>query len=93
MNPLSKPLSLLRAATPWRTTASTPGIRRAIREALAAGGLQQAVCLLNACVPHRYTAVHRLVIDQVASLAIHDLEGADVSEMQVPVDRGHSFCQ
>lgn len=93
MKPLSKPLSLLRAVTPWRTAVSAPDIRRATGQALAAGGLQEVVRFLNTRVPHRYTAVHRLVIDQVASLAIHDQAGGDVTPLRITVDRGHSFCQ
>lgn len=93
MNPLSKPLSLLRAVTPWPRAVKALDIRPVVRKALATGGLQEAVRFLNTRVPHRYTAIHRLVIDQMASLAIHDLEGGDVRALQVPVDRGHSFCQ
>ena len=93
MNPLSKPLSLLRAVTPWPRAVKALDIRPAVRHALATGGLQEAVRLLNTRVPHRYTAIHRLVIDQMASLAIHDFQGGEVAAWQVTVDRGHSFCQ
>jgi len=91
MKLLPKPVCLLRAVMPWRRRRAD--IRPAVREALAVGGLDEAVRLLNRWVPHRYTAVHRLVIDQMASLAIHDVKGGDVTPLQVTIDRGHSFCQ
>lgn len=91
---LPRPKQLLR---PWASLKAAfdrgPSPRTPLGRALRSGGLQGAVALLNGGVPHRYTAVHRLVIDEVTSLAIHDRLGQETAAMRTPVDLGHSFCQ
>ena len=86
--PLQRPLASLKAAFGRKRPDAT-----SLRLALQSGGLQAAIALLNRRVPHRYTAVHQLVLDQVTSLAIQDALGEDTDAMRMPVDQGHSFCQ
>jgi GAF domain-containing protein len=64
-----------------------------VSQALAHGGLPQALSLLNARVPHRFTAVYRLVGQSLHNVATHDkhlhLEPPDLKV--VPLK--DSFCQ
>lgn len=64
-----------------------------VRETLRASGLYSALQLLNARVPHRFTAVYQLNGDLMRNIAIVDKAGAVVPENLLTVPLGSSFCQ
>lgn len=61
--------------------------------ALSRGGVPAALALLNATVPHRYTALYRLEGAQLHSVFFHDRLGEPRPEHLAVIDMGDSYCQ
>ncbi|CAN5323806.1 hypothetical protein BH10PSE18_BH10PSE18_20690 [soil metagenome] len=62
-------------------------------DALLTGGIQRALEVLNARVPHRFTAAYRFDAQMMRSEAFIDKEGGPPILRFLNVDLGHSFCQ
>lgn len=62
-------------------------------DALLSGGIQRALEVLSARVPHRYTAVYRFNGQTLNNEVFIDKEGGPIALCLLNVDLGHSFCQ
>ncbi len=63
------------------------------KDALMTGGIQRALEVLSARVPHRFTAVYRFDEQMMRSEAFIDRNGGPPILRLLNVDLGHSFCQ
>lgn len=60
---------------------------------LSRGGVPAALAMLNATVPHRYTALYRLDGARLRSLYFHDRLGQPQPGHLAVIEIGESYCQ